>query len=208
MAWCHQATSHYLTQCWPRSVSPHGIPRPQWVNTCNLSFQLQISVEPSKEPLCNTHLMSPSLVKSPLGISCLFTWSLPDSEHNAKIMRYLAIRPAPEYTASGSTVHRGGWWAGPRFNIKMLSYQYRKFHCGDKTIVWSSYLHNGVSYTGKMTSLYWIRVQILLPFVVTHPCWYNISLSRSNALLQVPDSYKYSTHTVIIGPADVLALPT
>ena len=33
---------------------------------------------------------------------------------------------------------------GPRFNIKM-SYQYRKSHCGDKTVVRSSYLHNGIS---------------------------------------------------------------
>ena len=43
------------------------------------------------------------------------------------------------------------------FNIKMLSYQYRQSHCGDKTVVRSSYLHNGISYTGKMTFLYWIR---------------------------------------------------
>ena len=48
---------------------------------------------------------------------------------------------------------------GPRFNIKMPSYQYRKSHCGDKTVVRSSYLHNGISYTGKMTYLYWIRAQ-------------------------------------------------
>ena len=48
---------------------------------------------------------------------------------------------------------------GPWFNIKMSSYQYRKFHCGDKTVVRSSYLHNGISYTGKMSSLYWIRAQ-------------------------------------------------
>ena len=32
MAWCRQATSHYLSQCWPRSVLPYGITRPQWVN--------------------------------------------------------------------------------------------------------------------------------------------------------------------------------
>ena len=31
MAWCRQATSHYLSQCWPRSMSPHGVIRPQWV---------------------------------------------------------------------------------------------------------------------------------------------------------------------------------
>ena len=47
--------------------------------------------------------------------------------------------------------------SGPRFNIKMISYQYRKSHCGDETILRPSYLHNGISYIGKMTSLYWIR---------------------------------------------------
>ena len=31
MAWCRQATSHYLSQCWPRSMSPHGVTWPQWV---------------------------------------------------------------------------------------------------------------------------------------------------------------------------------
>ena len=31
MAWCHQATSHYLSQCWPSSMSPYGVTRPQYV---------------------------------------------------------------------------------------------------------------------------------------------------------------------------------
>ena len=46
------------------------------------------------------------------------------------------------------------WSPGGWFNIKMPSYQNRKSHCGDKTILRPSYLHNGISYTGKMTSLY------------------------------------------------------
>ena len=33
MAWCRQATSHYLSQCWPISVSPYGVTRPQWVKS-------------------------------------------------------------------------------------------------------------------------------------------------------------------------------
>ena len=33
MAWCREATSHYLNQCWPRSPMPYGITRPQWVNS-------------------------------------------------------------------------------------------------------------------------------------------------------------------------------
>ena len=36
------------------------------------------------------------------------------------------------------------------FNIKVSSYQYRKSHCGDKTVIRSSYLHHGISYTGKI----------------------------------------------------------
>ena len=32
MAWCLQATSHYLSQCWLSSLSPYGIARPHWVN--------------------------------------------------------------------------------------------------------------------------------------------------------------------------------
>ena len=51
----------------------------------------------------------------------------------------------------------GGW-----INIKMSSYQYRKSHCGDKTILRPSYLHNGISYTGKTTSLYWIGAQFTI----------------------------------------------
>ena len=37
MAWCRQATSHYLSQCWPRSLSPYGVTGPQWVN--RISFE-------------------------------------------------------------------------------------------------------------------------------------------------------------------------
>ena len=65
-----------------------------------------------------------------------------------------------------------GW-----FNIKMPSYQYRKSHCGDKTILRPSYLHNEISYNGKMTSLYWIRPQIILQKLGQyHVCWCLCSL--------------------------------
>ena len=32
IAWCRQATSHYLSQCWPTSMSPYGVTSPQWVD--------------------------------------------------------------------------------------------------------------------------------------------------------------------------------
>ena len=41
----------------------------------------------------------------------------------------------------------------------MPSYQCRKSLCGDKMILRPSYLHKRISYTGKVTSLNWIRAQ-------------------------------------------------
>ena len=38
IAWCRQATSHYLSQCWPRSLEPYGINRPQWVTELPLHY--------------------------------------------------------------------------------------------------------------------------------------------------------------------------
>ena len=38
MAWCRQATSHYLSQCWPSSISPYSVIRPQWVNTVRCHY--------------------------------------------------------------------------------------------------------------------------------------------------------------------------
>ena len=49
-------------------------------------------------------------------------------------------------------------------SIYMSSYQYRKSHCGDKTVARSSYLHNGISYTGKTT--YYIESG---PWVLSSP---------------------------------------
>ena len=33
MAWCHQASSHYLSRCWPRFMSAYSVTRPNWFNT-------------------------------------------------------------------------------------------------------------------------------------------------------------------------------
>ena len=41
MAWCRQAPSHYLSQCWPRSMPPYDVTRPQWVKIVDQSFQLE-----------------------------------------------------------------------------------------------------------------------------------------------------------------------
>ena len=61
------------------------------------------------------------------------------------------------------------WAPGGWLNIKMSSYQCKKYNCGDKTILQSSYLHNGISYTSKMTSLYWIKAQVMYVLFLSLP---------------------------------------
>ena len=45
MAWCCQATSHYLSQCWPSSVSPYGVTRPQWRIKKNMEHNIHYRKE-------------------------------------------------------------------------------------------------------------------------------------------------------------------
>ena len=49
--------------------------------------------------------------------------------------------------------HQGSTWSdqspGPKFSVKMASHQYRKYHCGDKSIGSLSYLLDENSFTVK-----------------------------------------------------------
>ena len=72
-------------------------------------------------------------------------------------------------------------------DIKMPSYQYMKSHCVDKTISWPSYLHNGTSYTGKMTYLYWIRAQGVVVICIPPILILNSNLAKSRSSI-IPTS--------------------
>ena len=68
MACCRQANSHYLHQCWPRSLPPYSVTRPQWVN---------ITAAGGKKPNSAIqsfrwkHALNPNLVKCLLTITYL-----------------------------------------------------------------------------------------------------------------------------------------
>ena len=90
------------------------------------------------------------------GIDIYKFWFCFDNAESSRIhlLRHCLLTPA-------------GFW----FNIKMSSYQYRKSNCGDKTILRPSYLHNGISYTGKMTSLYWFSPLTLISYYNSFMIW-------------------------------------
>ena len=79
-------------------------------------------------------------------------------------------------------------WSGSLFNIKMSSYQYRKSHCEDKTVVRSPYLHNGITCSGKISSLYWRFIRwlpgdvVVISKVNLHVC---LKLIQRNSYLDI-----------------------
>ena len=50
MAWCCQAASHDMNQCWPRSMMPCSIKRPQWVKCHSLIKVTSTSVSCTGAP--------------------------------------------------------------------------------------------------------------------------------------------------------------
>ena len=54
MAWCRQATSHYLSQCWLSPLSPNGVARPQWVNDIPVQEYFHVDNVP---PICRKKTM-------------------------------------------------------------------------------------------------------------------------------------------------------
>ena len=68
MAWCRQATSHCPRQCCPRSMSPYGVTRPQWVNTGSLTPVLH-------EQTVESWKMQETLIKN------IILWLLQNSGH-------------------------------------------------------------------------------------------------------------------------------
>ena len=87
------------------------------------------------------------------------------------------ILSRPLYHVHFNMIHTNSWHnckmlplcPGSSLKLKIICYQFRKSHGGNKTILRPSYLHNGISYTGKMTFLYWIRTQASVYWICNTP---------------------------------------
>ena len=140
--WCMlgSLTSCFLWSRWRRKGSQHS-----W-RMCNPLFYVS-----GKRPMVNTKVTR-----------ILLVLTRGNSRETKSVPKLLLpwLRASPCYQLSFFWLCR--LKTGPWFNIKMSSCQFRKSHCEDKTILRSYYLHNGISYTGKMISLYWISPQVLV----------------------------------------------
>ena len=140
-----------------------------------VQYHFPIAFAPITNPMSNFLCWKPFPAKQFLPhveTVCYWLVNLPDTWGNSgHSLRYGAIQRIKPmfYWTHGLWGHivskiawnEYKWFTGTRAaiqykKIQMASYQYRKSDCGDKTILWLSYLHNGISYTGKTTSLYWI----------------------------------------------------
>ena len=116
--------------------------------------------------------------------------------------------------------HPGIQRPGPWFNINMSSYQYRKSHCGDKTILrpsytkshcgdktilWPSYLHNEISYTRvPILARRYIYIESGPSLIFEVPCCLTksrriCSVSKAPAGVLVSLSIRISADTMMSG---------
>ena len=109
MAWCRQATSHYLNQCWPRYLSSYGVTRPQWVNSlapgggeCHHMISLGLNeLKPEHNGCCTADILNCIFLTDQFGFLILKCGSLlrliPKDDKNIPICH--------------SKCH-GCWWPG------------------------------------------------------------------------------------------------
>ena len=123
----------------------------------------------------------------------------PDKTCSYYIGSFFFITAVQSMICANNRIH---YSPGPWFNIKMSSYQYRKSHCGDKTVIRSSYLHNGISFAGKMSSLYWI-CPLKVVLVSLHITLIVNSLSSCALHLQVKIRMKSLFHCNFFASNDI-----
>ena len=115
MAWCHQATSHYLSQCWPRSLSPYGVTRPQWFNGCNV---ILISQKNSYDTIINVKL----------AWWLLMPWCLFGTRASTTIMMTQALGNISGQTPSVYKAWKSGVWYKGCSSVMFWSWHVRLRH--------------------------------------------------------------------------------
>ena len=126
MAWCRQATSHYLSQCWPRSLSPYGVTRPQWVLT-HLLFDKMAAISQTTFFRC-IFMNEKSCILIQISLRFVQKGLIDNKSTLVQVMawRRTGAEPFPEPMLPSSLTHICGT-RGRRVKLKNLAYLKHSF---------------------------------------------------------------------------------
>ena len=85
MAWYREATSHYLSQCWSRSMSPNGVTRLQWVKVRESYLNLGA---------LHVHLVNRNIVILYLIFRWIYSTGLPGDDYTKLLPSYRSLHNA------------------------------------------------------------------------------------------------------------------
>ena len=141
LSWCRQATSHYLSLCWSRFMSPYGIFRPQWIKHCLTCLCLQWLPCRLQQSVCiglGKPPPHPRLVL-PRAAVCADSCECLQSDWKALQLFILHVQSN----------------LGPISIYKDHLSRFGDYCYKDKTIVRHSYSYDGNPCTGKAVYFYW-----------------------------------------------------
>ena len=112
MAWCCEATSYYLSQYWPRSVSPYNISRPYWVNLSNqppTHPYLLLQWESAGGLLCSEGVVTPcQLLTQLIDTLCQVTHLACNAQKYHITLEHSCVHPSDLHH------HQGYQWSGTK----------------------------------------------------------------------------------------------
>ena len=161
MAWWLTAPSHYLNQCWLIMngvlwYSPYnnftGSARDinSWYEFENYNFEITATSPRGqwiKIMVC--HMTTTKPLSEPMMVYCQLDHREQKLQWNLNRSTTVFIQGNGLKTVICIMVAILSWGL---IQYKMPSYKYTKSHCGNKMVLWLSYLHSRASYTSKMTS--------------------------------------------------------
>ena len=116
MAWYRQATSHYLSQCWLKSMSSYHVTSPPWINYNDVIMGLMASQITSLTIVYSVVYLSADKKKHQSSVSLAFVRGI----HRGPV-NYPHKRPVTRKNVSI-------WWRYHAKQIFILGIQQKKYH--------------------------------------------------------------------------------
>ena len=143
MAWCHQTTSHCLSQCWFRSLSPYGITWSQWVNTdvTSLTQKPQYFRPFTFEVYICISMISPIIISQPamcqMSICYTYKWACTHyftaSTGCILVTSWPTCEPPTARRTTSRCLRQPSRW------VRLFHWLYRMYPCHFLTYIWTTF---------------------------------------------------------------------